>query len=174
MSVEIIVHPDAESLAAAVAARLITSIIDAQAARGRAAVVLTGGGMGGRSQQAVVASPAARAVDWENVDFYWGDERFLPKGHPDRNETQAREKLLTPLSIAEARIHAMPASDGKWGDDAVAAAAGHALELAELAGKDSSPAGKGTGTGARAAGKRGPHGPPRSGSARDQADAGFD
>ena len=140
MSVEMIVHPDAESLAAAVAARLITSIIDAQAARGWAAVVLTGGGMGERSQEAVVASPAARAVDWKNVDFYWGDERFLPKGHPDRNETQAREKLLTPLSIAEARIHAMPASDGKWGDDVAAAAAGHALELAELAGKDSSPA----------------------------------
>ncbi len=140
MSVEIIVHPDADSLAAAVAARLITSIIDAQAARGRAALVLTGGGMGGRSQEAVVASPAAGAVDWEKVDFYWGDERFLPKGHPDRNETQAREKLLTPLSIAEARIHAMPASDGKWGDDAVAAAAGHALELAELARKDSGPA----------------------------------
>ncbi len=140
MSVEIIVHPDAESLAAAVAARLITSIIDAQAARGRAAVVLTGGGMGGRSQEAMVASPAARAVDWEKVDFYWGDERFLPKGHPDRNETQAREKLLTPLSIAEARIHAMPASDGKWGDDVAAAAAGHALELAELASKDASPA----------------------------------
>jgi hypothetical protein len=100
---------------------------------------------------AVFTSPAAGAVDWDNVDFYWGDERFLPKGHPDRNETQAREKLLTPLSIAEARIHAMLASDGKWGHDAVAAAAGHALELAELAGKDSSPAGKGTGTGASAA-----------------------
>ena len=133
MRVEVIIHPDAEALAAAVAARLITSIIDAQAARGRAAVVLTGGGMGGRSQQAVVTSPAARAVDWERVDFYWGDERFLPRGHPDRNETQAREQLLGPLAIAEARIHAMPASDGKWGQDAVAAAAGHALELAELA-----------------------------------------
>jgi len=72
VSVEIIVHPDAESLAAAVAARLITSIIDAQAARGRAAVVLAGGGMGGKSQEAVVASPAARAVDWGNVDFLLG------------------------------------------------------------------------------------------------------
>lgn len=136
MSVEIIVHPDPGSLAAAVAARLITSIIDAQAARGRASIVLTGGGMGGRTQEAVVASPAARAVDWEHVDFYWGDERFLPTGHPDRNETEARQKLLTPLSIPESRIHAMPASDGPWGGDASAAAAGYASELAELAQQD--------------------------------------
>lgn len=136
MSVEIIVHPDPGSLAAAVAARLVISIIDAQAARGRASVVLTGGGMGGRAQEAVVASQAARAVNWENVDFYWGDERFLPSGHPDRNETEARQKLLTPLSIPEDRIHPMPASDGPWGRDVEAAAAGHAAELAELAQDD--------------------------------------
>jgi hypothetical protein len=39
VSVEIIVHPDTEPLAAAVAVRLITLIIDAQAARGRAGVM---------------------------------------------------------------------------------------------------------------------------------------
>lgn len=136
VSVEIIVHPDPGSLSAAVAARLITSIIDAQAARGRAAVVLTGGGMGGASQEAVLASPAARAVNWDKVDFYWGDERFLPAGHPDRNETQARQKLLAPLSISETRIHAMPASDGPWGRDAEAAAVAFAAELADLAQAD--------------------------------------
>lgn len=135
---EIIIHPDPGSLAAAVAARLITSIIDAQAARGRASVVLTGGGMGGRAQEAVVASPAARAVNWEKVDFYWGDERFLPTGHPDRNETEARQKLLAPLSIPETRIHAMPASDGPWGRDVAAAAAAYAAELAKLAQNDGS------------------------------------
>lgn len=132
MSVEIIVHPGPDSLAAAVAARLITSIIDAQAARGGASVVLTGGGMGGQSQEAVVSSPAADAVDWTRVDFFWGDERFLPAGHPDRNETQAREKILTPLAIDESRIHAMPASDGQWGSDVAAAASGHAEYLTTL------------------------------------------
>jgi len=63
-NVEVIVHPDPESLAAAVAARLITRIVDAQAATGNAGVVLTGGGMGQQSQQAVVGNPASRAVDW--------------------------------------------------------------------------------------------------------------
>ena len=34
------------------------------------------------------------AVDWRRVDVWWGDERFLPAGDPERNETQAREALL--------------------------------------------------------------------------------
>ncbi|MCH9816027.1 MAG: 6-phosphogluconolactonase [Actinomycetia bacterium] len=133
MTVEIIVHPTPEALAASVAARLITSIIDAQAARGDAHIVLTGGGMGGKSQEAVVASPAAAAINWDRVDFYWGDERYLPLGHPDRNETQARAAILDPLNIAQDRIHAMPASDGPYGADIAAAARGHAAELAALA-----------------------------------------
>ena len=92
--VEVIVHPDAESLASSVAARLITAIIDAQVVHGDAGVVLTGGGMGGKSQQAVVANPAQRAVQWDQVDFYWGDERFVPADDPDRNEKQAYAAML--------------------------------------------------------------------------------
>ena len=133
MTVEIIVHPTPQALAASVAARLITKIIDAQAARGDAQIVLTGGGMGGKSQEAVVASPAAAAINWDRVDFYWGDERYLPLGHPDRNETQARAAILDPLNISEDRIHAMPASDGPYGADIAAAARGHAAALAALA-----------------------------------------
>lgn len=133
MSVEVVVHPDAQSLAASVAARLITSIIDAQVARGSAGVVLTGGGMGTKSQQAVVANPAARAVNWAGVDFYWGDERFVPADDPDRNEKQAYDAMLGVLPIDPTRVHAMPAIGGSWGTDPAAAAVAHAAELAGLA-----------------------------------------
>ena len=139
-NVEVIVHPDPESLAASVAARLVTEIIDAQAARGTAGVVLTGGGMGQKSQEAVATNPASRAVDWRLVDFYWGDERFLPTGDPDRNETQARAALLDRVPVDPSRVHAMPASDGAWGNDVAAAATGHAAELiavAETQGRES-------------------------------------
>ena len=60
------------------------------------------------------------------MDLWWGDERFLPAGDPDRNETQAREALLDSLPLDPARVHAMPASDGPDGDDAEAAAARYA------------------------------------------------
>lgn len=131
--VEVIVHPDAESLAASVAARLITAIIDAQVAHGDAGIVLTGGGMGARSQQAVVANPAQRAVDWAHVDFYWGDERFVSPDDPDRNDKQAYDAMLAALPISTERVHAMPAVGGPWGDDPDAAAVACAAELATLA-----------------------------------------
>jgi 6-phosphogluconolactonase len=123
------VLPDSGLLAAAAAARLITMLVDAQAARGHAHVVLTGGSNGTATLEAVAASPARDAVDWGGVDLWWGDERFLPAGHPDRNETQARAVLLDQLPLDPARVHPMPPSDGPFGDDVDAAAAGYATEL---------------------------------------------
>lgn len=110
---EVIVHRDEDTLAAAVAARLITRIVDAQVSRGSASIVLTGGGVGIASLVAVRQSPAVDAVDWSRVDFWWGDERYLPAGDPERNETQARQALLDFLPVDPARVHAMPAA----GDD---------------------------------------------------------
>ena len=43
---------------------------------------------------AVAVSPARPAVDWAHLDVWWGDERFLPTGDAERNETQARTALL--------------------------------------------------------------------------------
>jgi 6-phosphogluconolactonase len=129
----VVVVQDADILASTVAARLIVRIIDAQAERGWAGVVLTGGRVAAKVLRSVKELPAADAVDWSRIDLWWGDERFLPAGHPDRNETQAREALLDALPLDPARVHAMPASDGPDGDDAKAAAARYARELAAAA-----------------------------------------
>ncbi|MEQ4305678.1 6-phosphogluconolactonase [Plantactinospora sp. B6F1] len=128
----VVVHADPELLAQAVAARLLVRIIDAQAERGEASVVLTGGRIAAAVHRAVRDLPARDAVDWSRVDVWWGDERFLPAGHPERNETQAREALLD--ALPQARVHPMPASDGPDGADPEAAAARYAAELAAAAG----------------------------------------
>jgi 6-phosphogluconolactonase len=130
VSAEIVVHADPALLTEAVAARLLTRLIDAQAARGVASVVLTGGGIARAVYRAVRESPARDAVDWSRVDLWWGDERFLPSGHPERNETQAREALLDAVPLDPARVHPMPARDGADGEDPEAAAARYAEELA--------------------------------------------
>jgi 6-phosphogluconolactonase len=129
----VVVHADGPVLATAAAARLIIRLLDAQAERGEASVVLTGGRGAAEVYRAVGRSPAREAVDWSRVDVWWGDERFLPAGHPDRNETQAREALLDSLPLAPARVHPMPPSDGPDGPDPEAAAARYAAELAAAA-----------------------------------------
>lgn len=129
----VVVHNNGDVLAAATAARLITTVADAQAARGVASVVLTGGRTGIGVLEQVRLSPARDAVDWQRVNVYWGDERFLPDSHPDRNETQAREALLDHVGVDPARIHPMAPVDGKLGDDADRAAAHYAELLATSA-----------------------------------------
>jgi 6-phosphogluconolactonase len=133
---EVVISRDADLLAASAAARLVTALIDAQSARGWASVVLTGGRTGNAVLSHLRDSPARDAVDWSRVDLYWGDERFLPSGHPDRNETQAREALLDALTVPVERVHVMEPSDGRFGDDPDAAAAAYAELLADAAGSD--------------------------------------
>ncbi|MGW4464220.1 6-phosphogluconolactonase [Micromonospora sp. NPDC004704] len=123
------VHADAAVLAQVVAARLVVKLIDAQADRGEAGVVLTGGRIAAAVLLAVRDLPARDAIDWSRVDVWWGDERFLPSGHPERNETQARAALLDVLPLDPNRVHAMPPSDGPDGPDPEAAAARYAATL---------------------------------------------
>ncbi|MFJ6983646.1 MULTISPECIES: 6-phosphogluconolactonase [unclassified Streptomyces] len=131
---QLVVHRDKELMAEAAAARLITRIVDAQASRGVASVVLTGGRNGNGLLAALAAAPARDAVDWARLDLWWGDERFLPEGDPERNVTQARQALLDAVPVDPKRVHAMPASDGPYGSDVEAAAAAYAEELAQAAG----------------------------------------
>ncbi|MFH0244875.1 glucose-6-phosphate dehydrogenase assembly protein OpcA [Streptomyces sp. HK10] len=140
---QIVVHPDKERMARATAARLITAIADAQAARGRAHVALTGGRNGNALLAALAQAPGRDGVDWSRVDVWWGDERFLPDGDPDRNHTQARAALLDALPLDPSHVHPMPASDGPHGDDVDVAAGAYAAELA-AAGDGGSGDGDGT------------------------------
>ncbi|MGH3312476.1 MAG: 6-phosphogluconolactonase [Streptomyces sp.] len=127
---EVFVHRDKDEMARATAARLITRIVDAQAARGSASVVLTGGRNGNGVLAALASSADRDAIDWSRLDLWWGDERFLPEGDPERNVTQARDALLDAVPLDAARVHAMAPSDGVYGDDVEAAAEAYAAELA--------------------------------------------
>jgi 6-phosphogluconolactonase len=129
----VVVHRDAGLLAEAGAARLVTRLVDVQSSRGAASVVLTGGTMGSAILAALAQSTARDAIDWSRLDVWWGDERFLPSGHPDRNETQNRAALLDSVPLDPARVHAMPGPDAPTGDDVEAAAAAYADELARSA-----------------------------------------
>lgn len=133
MPPSVLVHRDPEELAAAVAARLLTRLVDLQSSRAEASLVLTGGGIARRTLEAVAASSARGAVDWQRLDVWWGDERFLPSGHAERNETLAQEALLQHVPVDPGRVHPMPASDGPDGDDPDSAASRYAEELAAAA-----------------------------------------
>jgi 6-phosphogluconolactonase len=129
---DIVVEPDADRLARAVASALVARLSAAQAVHGTASVVLTGGGIGTavlRQVAALAEQPEHAVVDWTAVEVWWGDERFVPADSDERNERAAREALLGPVGVPEHRIHAMPPSDGSY-DGPEDAAAWYASELA--------------------------------------------
>ncbi|MGH3344473.1 MAG: 6-phosphogluconolactonase [Carbonactinosporaceae bacterium] len=124
----LLVHRDATLLAQAVAARLVTRLVDVQAARGHASIVLTGGGIGVATLAEVARAPARDAVEWPRLDVWWGDERYVPAGDPARNDARARTALLDRVGVDPRRIHPMPAAT-QGDDDPEAAAERYAAEL---------------------------------------------
>jgi 6-phosphogluconolactonase len=107
----VVVHRDKQLLADASAARLVTALVDAQAAGREPHVSLTGGSMGSAIIASLAASPAREAVDWSTVSVWWGDERYLPAGDADRNDTQNDDAGLRDLGLDPQRVHRVPGPD---------------------------------------------------------------
>jgi len=139
---EVVVHPDAQVLALAVAARLITRLLDVQSVRRPTHLGLTGGTIGTDILASVAASPLRDAVDWSGVHVWWGDERFLPAADAERNETLARGALLDALGdgLPAQNVHAVPAAGTPGIGSPEDAAAAYARELASFAGAAVAPA----------------------------------
>lgn len=125
--VEVLVHPGKQELSDAIAARLVTAILDAQARRDVVQVSLTGGSLGSDLWSSVAASGARSAVDWSRVEVWWGDERYLPAGDPDRNDVQNDAAGLAGLGLDPTKVHRVLGPDAS--DSAEASAAAYAQEV---------------------------------------------
>ena len=112
-----LVHPDADAVATAAASAVAGLLTERIAAAGRATLSLTGGSVGVKTAAALATSD----VDWENVTIFFGDERFVPADHPERNDRQLDEALLDRLGDRPT-VHRWPARTDD-GPDVDAAAA---------------------------------------------------
>jgi len=128
MSPIVEVFSDRDALVEAAARRLVETIQSAVAARGRALIVLTGGGNGIGLLRYL--GTRAEQIDWSKVHLFWGDERYVPEDDDERNDKQAREALLDHIDIPSSQVHPMPASDGEFGPDLAAAALAYEQLLA--------------------------------------------
>lgn len=132
----VLVHPDKQALAGSVAARFLTKLIDVLEEQGFAHVCLTGGTMGEAVLAAISASPARDSVDWSGVTFWWSDERYLPRGDPERNDTQAQHALLRGLELSPHQVRSMPAPSEHSSIEEAAAAYETQLREAGLGGRE--------------------------------------
>ncbi|HSE32474.1 MAG TPA: 6-phosphogluconolactonase [Pyrinomonadaceae bacterium] len=49
--------------------------------------------------------PYRAQVRWENIHFFWGDERHVPPDHPDSNYRMANETMLRKLPVPMENVH---------------------------------------------------------------------
>lgn len=118
------VFPDIAALSDALARRIAESAGRALAERPRFSFVLTGGSMLGALYERLSRFPPSELA-WRNVHLFWGDDRFVPPGHPDSNFRLARETLLDRAAIPPANVHAIPTTEAS----PAAAAAAYEREI---------------------------------------------
>ena len=107
---EVIVHDDDGALAAEVASRLLARLEEAQGRGETPQVGLTGGTIADDVHREVARRAPDSSVDWSRVVFWWGDERFVDAGSPDRNAQQARRAMLDGLGVPAANVFEVPSS----------------------------------------------------------------
>lgn len=49
--------------------------------------------------------PYRKQLSWENIHFFWGDERHVPPDHPDNNYRMASEAMLTRVGVPLTNVH---------------------------------------------------------------------
>ncbi|MGZ3631060.1 MAG: 6-phosphogluconolactonase [Candidatus Limnocylindrales bacterium] len=101
----------AEALAAAAAERVAATLRDSVARRGLAHLALTGGSTAPSLYRRLASSPLREAVPWRQVHLWWGDERYVPRDHPDSNAGVAEATLLGAAALTG------EAHDGSAGTD---------------------------------------------------------
>ncbi len=117
------VHSDLEQLIEAVANGIVNEAARAISANGKFIIVLAGGS----TPRPIYARLVELDTPWNQWHIYFGDERCLSIGHPERNDTMVGEVWLDKVSIPINQIHAVPA---ELGPDA--GAKRYARELAGL------------------------------------------
>ena len=104
------VHGDAATLASTVAGELLTRLASAQQAGRAPQVVLTGGSIADAVHREVARLGPGSGVDWSRVVVWWGDERFVDAGSPDRNAGRARAAFLDSVGVDPSHVHEMPST----------------------------------------------------------------
>ena len=91
---ELVVVADATGAVAEGAHRIADVLAGAIADRGRADWCVTGGSMATGIYRSLVDEPLRDVVAWEAVHVWWGDDRYVPRGHSLSNVTAFDDVML--------------------------------------------------------------------------------
>jgi 6-phosphogluconolactonase len=99
-----------QDLFQAAADEVIRAATEAVAQRGRFTIALSGGSTP-KNLYILIAANASAALPWDQMFFFWGDERHVPPDDPDSNYGMAKDALLSKIPIPPANIFPIPAEN---------------------------------------------------------------
>lgn len=100
-----------EDVADAAVFLFVTLAAKAVAERGVFFCSLAGGTTPLSGYRILAASAISSKVNWERTHVFWGDERCVPEGQPDRNDEAALDALLRRVNIPSKNIHRVAATE---------------------------------------------------------------
>ena len=53
----------------------------------------------------ILASDFSKTMPWSCIQFFWGDERCVPSGHPESNYGMSHASLFSKIEIPPANLH---------------------------------------------------------------------
>ncbi len=101
-------HQNAEELARGGAQLFVDGVAEALRARGRFRVALSGGSTPRRVYELLATPDFSSRIDWNRVDLFWGDERYVPADARESNYRMTAEALLDHVPVPPANIHRVP------------------------------------------------------------------
>lgn len=101
------VLPDQTALSHRVAEMIALAARDAVVRSGRFTIALSGGPAPGPVFELLAdeGQPYRRDMPWNDVYFFWGDERHVPPSHRDSNYRLAYETMLSKVPVPEENVH---------------------------------------------------------------------
>jgi 6-phosphogluconolactonase len=102
-------------------------IVESCSGLAQPSINLTGGSTIGALYR-LLATDYRAQIDWPHLIVTWGDERFVPRDHPDHNAAAARRALLDHVPVSPDHVFEIPTDLGS----AVACAASYEQTLRQL------------------------------------------
>ena len=110
------IYPDLFTLEDAVAQHFLLAVTQAVQQRGRALIALSGGSTPLGVFHLLAGDVYLTTLPWQQMHFFWVDERLVPPHDPESNYGQFKASLLDPLrrptsgNISAKQVHAIDGS----------------------------------------------------------------
>jgi 6-phosphogluconolactonase len=105
----VLVHNSLETLYARAAEEIARCANEVVLKQGRFSIALSGGNTPRGVYERLAAADVRGGLPWDEMHFFWGDERHVPPDHPESNYRMAWEAMLSRVPVPPRNIHRIPA-----------------------------------------------------------------